>query len=128
VTRNLDMATEAWGGAPPAWVRALARACDETSQQKVAKRVGVSGSCVNQVLKRVYKGRYDRVETKVRGAILGDTVDCPALLVALPVNLCLENQARDYDSSNHLTVRLARTCPVCPHRTRPAEGGGDVAQ
>jgi hypothetical protein len=63
---NQRDARQAWGPETPDWVMALALACDESSQGRVALRLGVSTAMVNQVLKLKYKGRYDRIEQRVR--------------------------------------------------------------
>lgn len=67
---NQREAKRAWGEKISDWVLALALACDEVSQRKIAERLGVSPAVVNQVLKLKYKGRYDRVEARVREELL----------------------------------------------------------
>lgn len=62
---NQREARRTWGYEVPDWVLALALACDHASQGKVADRMGVSRAVVNLVLKRKYKGRYDRIELRV---------------------------------------------------------------
>lgn len=60
----------AWAPQPPNWVLVLALACDSASQTRVARRLGVSTARVNQVLQRKYKGRYDRIEQRVREELM----------------------------------------------------------
>lgn len=116
-TVNLDRARAAWApkGKLPAWVAALAEACDRGSQGKVADRLGISAAVVNQVLSDSYKGRLDRVETRVRGELMKETVSCP-VLGPISTRDCLDHQARKFSATNPLRVKLAQTCPTCPNR------------
>lgn len=103
------------GGDVPDWIWALAEACDRASQGQVAKRLGISAAVVNQVLGRAYKGRLDRVEARVRGELMQETVACP-VLGALSKRECLDHQAAKFAATNPLRVRLYRACRTCPHR------------
>ncbi len=42
---------DAWGDTLPDWVRALAEACEASSQNKVAQQLGYSGALVSNVLR-----------------------------------------------------------------------------
>jgi DNA-binding transcriptional regulator YdaS (Cro superfamily) len=103
-----------WGADAPEWVRSLAEECDRTSQQQAAKRLGVSGSLVNQVLKHVYNGRYDGIEARVKGELLRETVLCP-VLGEISSRRCLDEQARPYANTNRIRVALYKAsrsgCP-----------------
>lgn len=112
---QVDVARAAWGEGMPDWVLALAEACDLLEQRGAAQRIGMSGSVVNETLRNKYKGRLDRVEERVRGALMGKTVDCPVLGADLPRNRCLELQARKFAATNPDRVLLHRTCPTCPN-------------
>lgn len=122
----LDRARNAWGGSPPDWVEALARACDGASQARVAGRLGLSAATVNQALKGAYKGNVARIEAAVRGAYMAETVACPGRGCAIPTDECVGWRRRPYDGANHLHVRMYRACRSgCPHSDL---GGGDAEQ
>jgi DNA-binding transcriptional regulator YdaS (Cro superfamily) len=107
-----------WGAHPPAWVLALAEACDASSQGKIAARLGVSATVVNQALQNVYAGRLDRFEQRVRGELMRETVGCPVLGV-ITKRECLDHQSRPYEATNPMRVRLFQACPRCPNRREP---------
>lgn len=109
-------AAAAWGEGLPAWILALATACDETSQRRVADAIGYSAATVSLVLRGNYRGDLTRIEQAVRGAFMGGTVACPALRQELPSNECVVWQRRPYDGSNHQTVRMFQACRACPNR------------
>lgn len=100
------------------WIDALRLECERTSQAKAAERIGFSAGTVNQVLKGSYKGNLRRIEQAVRGALLGATVECPAI-GTIPRNRCVEHQRRAhaFAATNPLRVQLSKTCPGCPNRT-----------
>jgi len=117
---TLDEAHKAWGEAIPDWIVALADECDRGGQGATARRIGVSKTTINEVVRRRYKARLGNVEQKVRGALMGTTVVCP-VLGEIGVDLCLENQKRPFSAANPVRVQLHRSCPTCPHkRTRPS--------
>ncbi|MGR6871215.1 hypothetical protein ACU6U9_02650 [Pseudomonas sp. HK3] len=94
------------------WLQELRAQCQTTSQHKIAKILGYSPSVINQVLKGIYRGDIKKVEQKVRGAFLGETVGCP-ILGELERNKCIEHQNAKYSSVNRLAVQLYRKCPSC---------------
>jgi hypothetical protein len=113
---NLDTATAAWGDDMPGWVRLLATACDQASQSAIGTRLGVSGSLVNQVLHRKYTASLAPIEARVRGALMSQTVNCPGLLMDIPVNECLDHQKAPHSTVNPTRARLYRACRGgCPH-------------
>lgn len=109
---------ECWGHPVPDWVQALALACRESSQVKVAKRLKVSGSVVSQTLRKSYRGDLQKVEQRVRGALMGLLVDCPEL-GAMPANECQDWQkaARRQINTNAMRVQMLRACRRCPKYT-----------
>ncbi|MGD9862565.1 MAG: hypothetical protein AB7S99_05065 [Pseudodonghicola sp.] len=111
----LDIARDAWGDPVPDWIEVLATQCMETSQAKVASRIGYSGSMVSQLLRAKYKGDVGAVETAVRGAWMGATVTCPAL-GTLPTDICMDWQkkAKKFVPSNSHRARMFRACRSCP--------------
>ncbi|WP_142850831.1 transcriptional regulator [Telmatospirillum sp. J64-1] len=118
----VQRARVAWGEALPQWVQVLAEHCDATSQARTAKRIGYSGAVVSHVLKNVYPGDIAKVELAVRGALMAATVNCP-VLGDLPTNECLEHQRRKFAATNHVRVRLYRSCHGgCPHSQKGKEG------
>lgn len=101
--------------APTAWLDVLRRACEKNSQAAVARRLGLSPATVNQVLKGSYKGSLRAVEERVRGALMGLTVDCP-ILGDIRRNVCLDWQAKPFAATNEQRVMLYRACRSgCPH-------------
>lgn len=101
--------------AEPTWLAALRRACEEKSQAAVARRLGLSPATVNQTLKGNYKGNLGAIEERVRGALLGLTVDCP-ILGDIRRNVCLDWQAKPFAATNEQRVMLYRACRSgCPH-------------
>ena len=125
-------ATAAWGDEMPDWVVTLAQACDRSSQNAIAKRLGLSGSVVSAVLRRNYSGNYETVEQATRGALMGDTLICP-VLGEIATHACLEHQkkARYPVAASSARVRISRACRGgCIHSrikiAGNAEEGGDA--
>ncbi|MEO1000093.1 MAG: hypothetical protein AAFW69_05760 [Pseudomonadota bacterium] len=111
----VETAKACWGPEVPDWIMALARACAASSQRRVADRLGRSGSLVNAVLRRRYKGDLEGFEARVRGAYMAATVTCPAL-GQMPVDVCQDWQVKSARlvSANALRVRMYRACRTCP--------------
>lgn len=112
----LDTARAAWGEDMPDWVRALATACEETTQSAVARRLKLSGGFVSQTLRRTYAGAgYATIEEAVRGALMGSTIECPAL-GTLPADECRHwrGRAKAFVNTNSLRVRMFHACNACP--------------
>jgi len=97
------------------WIEALRRACAVSSQAQVATQIGMSPAVVNQVLKGTYNGNLNNVQSRVEGALMGITVDCP-LIGEIPLNRCIENQTRPFAATNPMRVRLHRACKSCDKR------------
>ncbi len=99
------------------WINVLRAECESTSQSKAAALIGYSTAVVNQVLKGTYNGDLISVEEVVRGALMGATVECPAI-GTIPRNRCIEHQRRsnNFASTNPLRVQLHKTCPTCENR------------
>lgn len=109
-----------------AWLQALRRACDASSQATVADRLQREGSSngypstalINQVLKGTYRGNNARIKSLVEGVLMSDTVECPALGHEIPRERCTENHSRkDLPLTGPHRVMLKRTCPTCKHNT-----------
>jgi len=106
------------------WLEVLREACERQSQVKVAKLVGYSPATISQVLKRSYRGDMAAIEGAVRGALMGGTVTCPALMQEIPTNRCMTMQRRGFSHTNAMINRIRRHCRSgeCPHsRIRPHE-------
>lgn len=104
----------AWGPSPPDWVAALALACDQTSQNKAAARVGMSSAVVSQVLAAKYPGNLDAVADKVRASLLAETVDCPAMGV-MDLSSCLDwrGKAKTFQPTSALRGLMYDACAGC---------------
>ncbi|KAF0674365.1 sigma factor-like helix-turn-helix DNA-binding protein, partial [Profundibacterium mesophilum] len=80
-------------------------ACDESTQNKVAKKLGYSGSLISQVLRRNYAAKLGGVEEAVRGVYMRQTVECPAL-GTIPSNECRQwrRKADRFQGTNTLQM------------------------
>lgn len=116
---NIARAEIAWGETMPDWVHVLAEACNMESQAAVAKRIGYSGSTVNQVLANTYAGDLDRLEQIVRGALMAETVICPRL-GETSRDVCLGWQRRPFSTASSNAVAMYQACRSgCPHSRIP---------
>lgn len=114
---HLAKAKAAWKAELPDWVRALAEACNASSQNKVAMRLDRSGSMVSMVLGGTYGdkgGDMAALEDRVRGVLMAETVECPAF-GNLPLNECQDWQKRaaQRPGYNTLSVTMYRACNRC---------------
>jgi len=106
------------------WMDTLRQACAEQSQVKVAKRIGYSPATISQVLKGNYRGDMASIEGAVRGALMGGTVACPALMQDIPTHKCMRLQRAPFSNTNAMTNRIRQKCRSgeCPHsRLKPQE-------
>ncbi len=95
----------------PKWLQELKKQCELTNQRRVAEMLGYSQTVINQVLKGIYRGDLSKVEAKIRGAFLGETVGCP-ILGELEINKCINYQSSQ-STANCLRVSMRKTCPTC---------------
>ena len=109
----------------PDWLQVLAAECDRTSQAAVAKRLKVSDATISQLLKGTYNADPKRMETRVRGELMRETVPCP-VLGDLGKRQCLDEQSKPY-YPNPLRSALFKACKTCPHAHR-AEGASTKEQ
>lgn len=120
---RMEIAKEAWGEVPD-WIAALVTACDarNSSQNKVALRLGFSGSVVSSVLRKDYRGAMDRVEARVRAIFIPGTVNCPAL-GPIGTEGCLAWQDRSVEltSASPNVVRMFIACRDCPLNRKPED-------
>lgn len=114
VSSAVEKATNAWGEDMPAWVRALAEACQSSTQKAVAKRLDYSGAAVSLVLSNTYTGDLARFEVMVRTHLLAETLSCPAL-GDIPRTQCLEWQDKPLAMTSSFRVLMYRACRnSCP--------------
>jgi hypothetical protein len=106
----VESVRQAWGSDVPDWVLALAEYCDARKSQRAAgDLIGYSPATVNQLFHAKYPGDLAKIEDKVRGALLGETVSCP-VLGPLAKDRCRDNQALPFAATNSTRVRLWRAC------------------
>lgn len=97
------------------WINALRKACEDTSQSRVASRLGVSGSMISQALKGKYPGDTAKLRTRVEGELMGAAVSCP-VLGDISSRHCLDCQRQPFAATNAQRVRLYRACRSgCPN-------------
>ncbi len=119
----LANARAGWGD-PPDWVVRLAEECGRSSATDVAKRLGYSVAVVSGVLRRQYRGSLPKVEAKIRGAFMGEQVECP-VLGEIERDRCETEQGRKFFGTSANRAKLYRACRGgCPNSR--LKGGGDV--
>ena len=124
--KALDVVRDRWGEAAPAWVLALARACDEpdATQQAVAAKLGRSTAAISRILNNSY-GDTAAMERLVRAVLMAGVVACPVLGEIEPAR-CQEEQGRPFAATNAVRVKLYRACrggcPNARERENRAEG------
>lgn len=122
-----EKATDAWlKHLPevPDWVVQLAAWTDRMKLRGVAARLGVSTTMISQVIGKKYNGDMSRIETVVRGSLMGETVACP-VLGDMTRDICLGWQAKEPLPSSSMRSQMYDACRAgCPH-SRLA--GGDDA-
>ena len=91
------------------WIKVLAAECEKTSQAKVASKLGVSATVVNQCIHNKYPGDRERIKNLVEGAYMNHNVICP-VLGKIPKNICMEHQQRPFAATNPQRVQLYRAC------------------
>ncbi len=118
-----ERAAAAWGAGMPDWIAALAAACDETSQAKVAARLFYSPAAVSYVVNAKYAGDMDAVEQAVRGALMNRKVQCP-VAGELAADACLAHQRAPFAAHNPQRVQFYRACRAgCPNsRIKSTQG------
>ena len=104
-----------WGKALPDWVAALARECARGSASGVAQRLGYSVAVVSSVVRCNYRGDLGKVEAKVRGAFMGEVLECP-VLGEIARDRCIAEQGRKFVGSSAVRAKLFRACRAgCAH-------------
>jgi hypothetical protein len=77
-----------------------------------------SAPTLSQVIGGKYPANAKRLQALVEGALMGQTVQCPALGTDIPRNTCLDNQKRSFAATNPARVALQQACKTCPNRRR----------
>lgn len=116
----LDKARAAWGAELPPEIEALARACRQSTASAVAAQLGYSGALISHLLARKYPGDVALAFAKIRGAFMGEQVDCP-ILGSVPTTRCLEEQKRPFAATNSIRARLFHACRSCPQNRKNQE-------
>lgn len=111
----VEKAEAAWGQGLPDWVREIAELADRESLNSCARKIGYSAAALSQTIGNKYRGDLAKVEDKVRGALMGKTVDCP-VLGAIGRHTCLDWQAKPRAVTNSTRSKVYRACRNgCPH-------------
>ena len=99
----------------PEWLAALRAEAQRTSQRLAGTVIGYSAAAVSLVLKGTYTGNLDRIESAVKGALLGATIECP-VLSTLRRDVCAAHQVRKFAATNPMRIELYHACRSgCPH-------------
>lgn len=121
MSERMKRAEYAWGGEVPEFVRAIIKACEapNSSQNKVARKLGYSGAAISQVIANKYQGETDMIADKVRMVLLQSTVDCPAL-GEIPELGCVawQEEAVAEAFKTPFKVKMAHACRRCPKFTK----------
>lgn len=122
MSARLINAQEAWGENLPDWVSVLIEECDQDSQSGVAKKLGVSGAAISQVLHNCYAGRIANVETVVRDTFMNAPVQCEAL-GKIESSTCLSwrRRAEGITSIHPIRTMMFRACRACPKFQKEGE-------
>lgn len=121
----LDKAIAAWGSTMPPEIEALARACRAATASAVAAQLGYSGALVSHLLARKYPGDVALAFAKIRGTLMGETVDCP-IVGQIPTTRCLDEQKRPFFATNSIRARLFHACRTCQHNRKNQDAGHDA--
>ncbi|QFT70717.1 hypothetical protein FIU93_28290 [Labrenzia sp. THAF35] len=115
-------AANAWADGVPDWVAELAIMAECEGLNACASRLGYSPAVISQTISNKYRGDLSKLEDKVRGALMGVTVDCP-VLGKIGRHICLDWQAKPRAVTNSTRSKLYRACRNrCPHSR--LKGGG----
>lgn len=105
-------AREAWGEALPDWVAVLAEQCARTSATATAARIGYTTAVASAVIRANYRGDLGKVEQKVRGALMGEIVQCP-VLDEITRDRCVVEQGKKHIGGSAVRAKLLRACRTC---------------
>ena len=122
-------ARAAWGDKLPDWVEVLAVEAVRTDASNAAKRIGYSGAVLSGLFANKYPGDLDRVEAKVRGALMSAVVICP-VVGEIGLDRCLNEQKMGNTGASLPGSRFFRKCrgigtPKCLHSRIATEASDD---
>lgn len=119
-----DKANQAWDGAPPQWIQELARLATSQGLNGCAKKLGYSSAVISQTISNKYRGDLAKLEEKVRGALMGETVVCP-IQGEIGRHTCLEWQSKPKAITNATRIQMYQACRGgCPFSY--VKGGKDA--
>jgi transcriptional regulator with XRE-family HTH domain len=105
----------------PQWLHVLRAACAANTQRVVAERLRVSQSALNQVLQGKYKAKTAKIEARVRGEFMLESVECP-VLGEISKRRCQDEQRRPFAATSHVRVAIYKACRHgCPNSSLPDE-------
>jgi len=127
MSNRLIIAQDAWGETVPDWIEFLIRECDQTSQNRVAKRLELSAAVVSQSIRNSYAGNLSRIESIVRDTYMNAPMECPALGGEVESPTCLKwrRRADKLESSSPMRVMMFNACRGCPRYRSQTEGDDD---
>ncbi|WP_282094340.1 hypothetical protein [Epibacterium ulvae] len=112
--RHQQKAQTAWAGQAPEWVMGLARQCDATSQNAVAKELQYSAAVISTVIANRYPGNMDGVEERYRAQYENQTVVCPVRgEIRLKECRRWQEKSKKLITSNGHTVAMFHACRRC---------------
>lgn len=91
------------------WLQTLRRECDATSQVQVARLLDLSAATVSQVLHGKYAADTARIERRVRGVLMGATVQCPVMF-EIGTHVCQRVQECGKPPAPHFEHRAWYAC------------------
>lgn len=122
----IEKAELAWGPSMPEWVRELAALADRDGLRGCERLIGYSYTTISQAIANKYRGDVSRIEQKVRGALMGETVTCP-VQGQIARNVCLDWQRKPRAVTNPFRTKVYRACRNgCPHSRLKNTGGNDA--
>lgn len=117
MTGDISMAEKAraaWGEVPD-WIEELAALVDRDGLNRAGERIGYSASAISTTIRNRYQGDLARVEAKVRGALMGETVVCP-VLGEIGRDRCLDWQKKPFAPTSAVRVQVFHACrSKCRH-------------
>jgi hypothetical protein len=121
----LEQARSAWGNPLPDWIEALALACANSSQAKVARELDRSPALISQVLRKIYPADMVLIEERVRGVFMDGRVACPSL-GEIAVQQCQDWRAKSGKLvvGNPLRARMFWACNGCSRNPNAKEVRG----
>lgn len=127
-TDFLANARAAYGDALPDWIEALAIEANRTTGAAAGKRIGLKGGAtVTQICNGTYGAAdWSGIEQRVRGALMGESVEC-MVLGEITRDQCLDEQGKRHVGTSAVRTALYHACRSgCPHSRLKIEGGANV--